>query len=168
MSKRPHRSLAAAAIIVLALTGCDASGTSPDGGTDVQTMTETEATGRVRDLADQLRTATSAAALANERAGSAPCDTDTGDDSEQVRYVQGTYLLPLPAAQHVAAYEKVRAQWQGQGWTISDYRVPADGDGTMSARAPGRGLSFTLVTAQTPDTLGLIVQSGCYRDAASG
>ena len=168
MSQRPHRSLAAAAIIVLGLTGCDASGTSPEGGTDVQTMTETEVTRQVRDLADQLRTATGAAALANERAGSAPCDTDTGDDSEQVRYVQGTWTLPLPAAQHVAAYEKVRDQWQGQGWTISDYRVPADGDGTMSARAPGKGFSFTLLTAKTPDTLGLTIQSGCYRDASSG
>ena len=164
MSKRPHRSLAAAAIIVLVLTGCDASGTDSKGRSDVQTMTEAEVTRQVRDLADQLRTATGAAGLANERASSAPCDTDTGDDSEQVRYVQGSYTLPLPAAQHVAAYEKVRDQWQGQGWTISDYRVPAGGDGTMSARAPGEGFSFTLVTAKAPDTLGLTVQSGCYRD----
>ncbi len=164
MRKLLHRSVAAAAIIALGPAGCTGSDTASEGKPDVQVMTEADVTRQVRDLAEQVRAAAGAPKLLNDRAGSAPCDSAGGGDSEQVRYVQGAYNLSLPATEHAAAFRDVRDRWQGAGWTIDDYRVPADGDGTMSAKAPGQSFSFTLVTAKAPDTLGLIVRSGCYRD----
>lgn len=162
-----HHSVAALAVVALS-AGCTASGTPSKGKPDVQVMTESDVTRQVRDLAEQVRTTVGAPKLLNDRASSAPCDNDQGDNSEQVRYVQGSYNMALPAKDHAAAFGKVRDQWQSAGWTIDDYRVPDNGDGTMSAKAPGHGYSFTLVTAKAPDTLGLIIASSCYRDQSQG
>ena len=168
MRTLPRRCLAAVAVIALGPAGCTASGTTSKGKPDVQVMTEADVTRQVRNLAEQVRAATGAPKLLNDRASSAPCDSATGDDTELVRYVQGSYNMSLPAREHAAAFRKVRDQWQGAGWTIDDYRVADNGDGTMSAKAPGQGFSFTMVTAKAPDTLGLIVHSGCYRDESRG
>ena len=168
MRKLLQRSVAAVAVVALGPAGCTGSDSTSEGKPDVQVMTEADATRQVRDLADQVRAATGAPKLLNDRAASAPCDSAGGGGSEQVRYVQGSYNLSLPATDHPAAFRDVRDRWQGAGWTVDDYRVRDDGDGTMSVKAPGQGFSFTLVTAKAPDTLGLIVQSSCYRDESYG
>jgi hypothetical protein len=134
-----------------------------DGSGDVQTKSQAEAEAAVRAQADQV-----AAQVGAEPAGpglsAAPCTGRRGEDGDDVYFVQGTYQLPLDAAQHAATAAKVRDAWKGAGWTIDDDRT-AGPKSILTGTSP-EGYNVTLESTVPPQAFALIVHSPCFRRPA--
>lgn len=167
MTRIAHLTLLASTLALsLTATGCS-DGNDKD-GTNVQTATEAEITRQVTTLADQIVGVIGDTKLSNSASNAAPCENDTGDDSGTVNYVLGTYQVPLPNDRHAAAFTQVRDHWQTQKWDITEYRFDeAQRRGSVSAKEPTNGSTFTLSSSASPEMLTLLITSACYRDSTT-
>lgn len=161
-----HLLLAACTLaFALAATGCD--NTDKD-GTNVQAATEADVTQQVNELADQIVGVIGDTTLSNPTSNAAPCENDTGDDSGEVNYVLGTYQIFLANDRHQAAFTQVRDHWRAQNWTITEDRFNEQTrEGSVSAKEPADGSTFTLSSSASPKMLTLLITSACYRDTAA-
>ncbi|MET8147821.1 hypothetical protein ACIBSW_24695 [Actinoplanes sp. NPDC049668] len=167
---RPARLAAlimAACALALAATGC--GGTDDKDGNNVQAATEADITRQVNELADQIVVVIGEAKISNPTSNAAPCENDIGDDSGTVNYVLGTYQIRLPNDRHQAAFTQVRDHWRGLNWTITADRFNQETrEGSVSAKEPTSGSTFTLTSSASPEWLTLLITSACYRDSAAG
>jgi hypothetical protein len=148
--------------LLLAVGGC----TGIKGkGDDVQIRSEADVTRQVQQYAEQTATAVGST-LTNGAASSAPCEGRAGELSEDIYYVQGTYQLPLAPEKQLATLARMRDQWRGQGYTITEDRTfPDSAEGTLTAKNPTDGYSIRLTSTRPPTALALLIHSDCYRSA---
>ena len=167
LTRIAHLTLTACALTLsLASTGC--SDSNDKDGTTVQAATEAEITRQVNTLAEQIVGVIGDTKLSNPAANAAPCENDTGDDTGTVNYLLGTYQIPLPNARHQAAFTQVRDHWRAQKWNITEDRFnEAQRRGSVSAKEPTSGSSFTLSSSASPEMLTLLITSACYRDSTA-
>jgi hypothetical protein len=163
-----HRTLMACAL-TLSLTSMGCSDSNDKDGTTVQAATEAEITAQVNALANQIVGVIGDTKLTNPTSNAAPCENNTGDDSGTVNYVLGTYQIPVPNDRHQAAFTQVRDHWRAQKWDITEDRFnEAQRRGSVSAKEPTSGSTFTLSSSASPKVLTLLITSACYRDSAAG
>lgn len=164
-----HLSLMAYALTLtlsVAVTGC--SDSNDKDGTTVQAATDAQITQQVNTLADQIAGVIGDTRISNSAANAAPCEGDAADDSGTVNYVLGTYQIPVPNGRHQAGFTRVRDHWRDQKWDITEDRFDAaQRRGSVSAKEPTSGSTFTLSSSASPEVLTLLITSACYRDSTT-
>jgi len=148
---------------LIGLAGCGLE--RDDTVDDMPTMSEAEVIRRVDQYADQV-----AALVGGEhtpsKANSAPCTGRAGETDERIRYVLGTYQIPLAEEKHIETLARVRDEWRAKGWTITDDRTLPDGvTGILAAKTNSDDYSVRLVSTEPPTALALLIHSTCYRSA---
>lgn len=131
-------------------------------------MQQTEAFQRVRDHAQAVGQMLGVDASGHETGVSAaPCLGPGGEPAPGGRYyAQGNYQLPA-AGEHAALLERLRDGWQGQGWTVKEFRMFNESEGTISAVSPQDGVEVALESSRPPTALALIIITPCYPPAGS-
>ncbi|MEV1286337.1 hypothetical protein [Micromonospora sp. NPDC049679] len=151
-----------AMLCALLLAGAACTGNKGKGD-DVDIRSEADVTRQVQQYAEQTATAVGST-LTNAAASSAPCEGRAGELSEDIYYVQGTYQLPLAPDKHLATLARIRDQWRGQGYTITEDRTfPDSAEGTVAAKTPTDGYRISLESTSPPTMLALLIHSDCYR-----
>jgi hypothetical protein len=158
-----------ACVLTLSLTSMGCSDSNDKDGSTVQAATEAEITRQVDTLAEQIVGVIGDTKLSNQAANAAPCENNIGDDSGEVNYVLGTYQILLPNGRHQTAFTRVRDHWRALKWNITDDRFNEERrEGSVSAKEPTSGSTFTLSSSASPEMLTLLITSACYRDSATG
>ena len=151
------------AVTFAAAAGCGANNTR-DHDAQVRAASEAEVAGQIVTLARDVATVLGAKPI-RPASNTSECENDVGDDSGEVRFVQGTYQLPVADAHDRANFTKVRDHWRNQGWTVvDDWYKQETRAGSVSTEAADGSLSFTLSGTGSPKLLALIIHSGCFRD----
>ena len=154
------RSAVAAATAALALVAC-----SPSGKDDpLPTMTETQA----RELVDTYAR-TVAATLGSELTNYNPplrlaCEGKGGEVATDGRfYVMGSAQLPVAAEEQVASLQRIRDDWAGRGYEITDDRTFPDGaTGVVAAVNPADRVQVSVESTVPPTHFALLVLTPCY------
>jgi hypothetical protein len=148
-------------VLVLAVAGCS-SGSNKE--KNVQTMSEPDVTSQVQRYADDVVTLIGNTRLQEPAASAAGCEGKLGEVSRDIFYVQGAYLMPVPAEQHLTTLARVREQWRQRGYTITDDRTFPDGKrGVLAATIPTDGYRIKLESGVPAIAFSLLVHSSCYR-----
>ncbi len=130
-------------------------------------QTESEVFQRVRDHAQAVAKLVGADAADHETGvATSPCLGPDGQPAPGGRfYAQGNYQLPV-AGDHAAVLARLRDTWQEQGWSIKEFRMFNEGEGTVSAENPADGIQVAAESSRPPTALALLVITPCYAPAA--
>jgi outer membrane murein-binding lipoprotein Lpp len=151
--------------VVLLLAGCSKKSDRPA----VRTASERSVTDQVDQLARQITATAHGGDLTAPRTNASACDTDAGDTSGTVVFVQSAYNMSLAHTKHKQAFESAHQHWEGMGWRIKEWWFKdATNQGSLIAADPASGEGFTLSSTKSPDHLAVIVQSGCFRSTGPG
>jgi hypothetical protein len=151
-----HRLAALAAVAALtALAGCT------DGGA-VDTKTEADVNAVIRQYAEDIRTATGSEYTKQAETALA-CTGKLGETSDDVFGVQGAYQITLAPDRQLPTLAQLREQWKAKGWKITTDETIATNRGKLSATTGEDGYTLTLTTAKTPQWLGILIHSPCYK-----
>jgi hypothetical protein len=151
---RPTIRLVALAALT-ALAGCTNGGA-------VDTKTEADVNAIVRQYAEDIRIATGGEYTKQGEAAMA-CTGKLGETSDDVFTVQGAYQITLPPDRQLSTLAQLREQWKVKGWEITTDETIATNRGKLAATTGEDGFDLTLTTAKTPQWLGILIHSPCYK-----
>ena len=140
-------------VVPMVLAGCG-------GGDDLPAMSQKDATTKVENYAGITLAASGIAVFSESAANVTGCPRDNGrgiSDPDDMFYVQGIYRLTVPAGQEAATLEKVRGEWQRNGYTLESAGTSAEVGATT-----GDTYRLELSAGQPPGVL-LLISSPCYR-----
>jgi hypothetical protein len=154
-----HRA-AISILAVLALTACT------DKDADMETQDPAVAEQIVNEYAQAILTYTGQAEYSTSSIHPSPCEGERGESSDTIYTMVGIYQLLVPAAEQAALLERVRANWQQQGYTITSQRTfPSDGVGEITATNPTDGVLLALTSGEPP-AMSLSINTTCHRRPA--
>jgi hypothetical protein len=169
MTDATRRWLAALPVLVavIATTACTSS-SPPKENKPVQTETKAAAVSRAESYA-QNAAISAGSTVQNWQTASAPCEGRGGEVATDGRWnLTASANVPLAKDQHATVLQRLRDQWQQQGYEIKDFRtIPPDNQqAVLSARNPTDGISITISSTAPPSTaLAVIVGTPCYKPA---
>ncbi|MCU7722429.1 hypothetical protein ODJ79_01750 [Actinoplanes sp. KI2] len=141
-----------ALVLVLALPGCGG------GGSDLPVLPKDAVQTQVEQYAGITLAASGAGTFSESAANVTGCPRDNGrglSDPDEEYYVQGIYRLPVAAAQLTATLDKIRDEWQRNGYTLASAASPTEVSATTNDN-----YRFDLTAEQG---LRLSIASPCYR-----
>jgi glutamine cyclotransferase len=151
-----HRLAVLTALVALtAVAGCT------DGGA-VDTKTEADVNVIVRQYAEDIRAATGGEYTKQGETALA-CTGKLGETGDDVFGVQGAYQISLSPDRQLPTLAQLREQWKAKGWQITEDETIATNRGKLAATTGENGFTLTLTTAKTPEWLGILIHSPCYR-----
>jgi len=148
--RRPFALLLAPAF---ALAGCGGAG-----GSDLPVLPKDAVRAQVEQYAGITLAASGVGTFSEAAANVTGCPRDNGrglSDPAEEYYVQGLYRLPVGADQQTATLEKIRDEWQRNGYTMASAASPAE----VGART-NDNYNLDLTAEQG---LRLSIASPCYR-----
>ncbi|MBW6433393.1 hypothetical protein KZ829_06500 [Actinoplanes hulinensis] len=145
-------SLAAAAATLLIVTACS--------GESVETKSEADTTALVQAQADKIAKLVGGP-LENPSTGPMPCTGKRGESGSDIYSIQGSYNISTPAGETPRdGIARVRADWQAQGYTITDDRDLEPNRGIIEAKTPD-GFSLS-VESPAAEGFAVFVFSPCF------
>jgi hypothetical protein len=145
----------AALAVLTAVAGCTPGGT-------VDTKTEADVNGLVRQYAEDIRIATGGEYTKQGETALA-CTGKLGEASDEVFTVQGAYQISLAPDRQLPTLAQLRERWKANGWEITTDETIAENRGKLAASTGEDGFDLTLTTAKTPQWLGIVIHSPCYK-----
>src|SRR4051812_12450101 len=103
--------------VVLLLAGCSKKPDRPA----VRNASERSVTAQVDQLGRQITATAQGGDLTAPLTNSSACDTDTGDTSGTVVFVESAYNMSLAPAKQKQAFESAHQHWEGMGWRIKEW-----------------------------------------------
>jgi len=110
-------------VLALALAGCGG------GGSDLPVLPKDAVQAQVEQYAGITLAASGVGTFSESAANVTGCPRDNGrglSDPDDEYYVQGIYRLPVRADQQVATLDKIRDEWQRNGYTLASAASPAE------------------------------------------
>jgi hypothetical protein len=141
-----------ALLLVLALAACGG------GGSDLPMLPKDAVRTQVEQYAGITLAASGVGTFSEAAANVTGCPRDNSrgmSDPDKEYYVQGIYQLPVPADQQAATLDKIRGEWQRNGYTLAS---PASA--TEVSATTNDNYRFDLTGGQG---LRLSIASPCYR-----
>jgi hypothetical protein len=151
---------------LIAVTACTSNSPKKE-DKPVQAKPEAEVVSLAQSYAQNAATSVGST-VQNWQTASAPCAGGGGEVATDGRWsLTAGANIPLPKDQHATTLQKLRDQWQQQGYEIKDFRtIPPDNqEAVLSARNPADGISITLSSAGTGTALAVVLGSPCYKPA---
>ena len=136
----------------LALAGCGG------GGSDLPVLPQDAVRTQVEQYAGITLAASGVATFSESAANVTGCPRDNGrglSDPDEEYYVQGIYRLPVSAGQEAPTLEKIRDEWQRNG-----YKLASVASSTELSAATSDNYRLDLTADQG---LRLSIASPCYR-----
>jgi hypothetical protein len=94
-----------------------------------------------------------------------PCEGPGGNTNDTVYYAAGHYqIAPIPEDQQLPTLQRLREQWQRQGYTIKGDRVFSNGRrGELKVMNPADEFEIVVITTEPPTAFALSISSPCYQ-----
>ena len=138
--------------LALALTGCGG------GSSDLPVLPKDAVQTQVEQYAGITLAASGAGTFSESAANVTGCPRDNGrglSDPDDEYYVQGIYRMPVSADRQAATLDKIRDEWQRNGYTLASAASSTEVSATTSDN-----YRFDLTADQD---LRLSIASPCYR-----
>jgi len=139
-------------LLALALPACGGT------GSDLPVLPKDAVRTQVEQYAGITLAASGVATFSESAANVTGCPRDNGrglSDPDDEYYVQGLYQLPVPASQQTATLDKIRDEWQRNGYTLASAASPA---GVSATTTDNYRLDLT-----AGQGVRLSIASPCYR-----
>ncbi|WP_230688727.1 alpha/beta hydrolase [Micromonospora sp. WMMC415] len=161
------RHAAALTAVLMILTACTGGGISRGKDDALQTRATAEVKGLAEASAQAVAT-TVGIPLNDWRTNTSPCVGERGEIADDGRWtLSGFAGIPVAPADQITSLHRIRDRWRQQGYEVTEDRIFADGTrGAVSMRDPGTGITVSLTTTKSRDSIALILASDCYLPAA--
>jgi len=116
-------------LLALALPGCGG------GGSDLPVLPQDAVRAQVEQYAGITLAASGVGTFSESAANVTGCPRDNGrglSDPDEEYYVQGSYQMPAPTGRQTAILDKIRDEWQRNGYTLASAASPTEVTATTS------------------------------------